>query len=67
MSYYKGTYQQCEEYNNDCVIAHNHIDSTSSWAKIIFHPNGVDFAIQKSTNVSSSMTLINELTPDWFQ
>ena len=51
MSYYKGTYPQCFDYDNQVTIGESYNEDRGiNWAIIHEHPNGVDFAILKHSN-----------------
>lgn len=67
MSYYKGTYQECLDYDNRVTAseAYNQ-DRGINWAVIIEHPNGTDCAILKHPNYDAELTLVESLSDDWF-
>ena len=45
--YYKGTKEQCEDYNTKVTLGENYQGSTNNWANVISNPNGQGFAILK--------------------
>jgi hypothetical protein len=65
--YYKGTKEQCQEYNSVVVIAEKYDGlHTTAWANIIAHPNGKDFAIKAHLDYESSMSILSSLSSAWF-
>ena len=64
--YYKGTKEQCEDYNTKVTLGENYKDSTDSWANIISNQNGQGFAILKHENYQSEMTLIDKIPDSWY-
>ena len=60
--------------NKSELVAYNEIvnsgegynETTTQWADIVEHPNGIDFAILKHENYSESLTLVSSLSSDWF-
>jgi len=64
--YYTGTKEECEDYNTKVTLGENYQDSTNNWANVTSNQNGQGFAILKHENYESDMTLINELTSDWY-
>lgn len=53
-------------YNESVNSAEGYSGTTNTWAKIIEHPNGADFAIKKHQNYDAELTLVESLTDDWF-
>ena len=53
-------------YNEAVNSGEGYSGTTTTWAKIIEHPNGIDFAILKHENYSESLTLVSSLSSDWF-
>ena len=45
--YYKGTKQECEDYNAKVTLGENYQGSTTSWANVTSNQNGEGFAILK--------------------
>jgi len=67
MSYYKGTYPQCFDYDNQVTIGESYNqDRGINWAIIHQHPNGTDYAILKHPDYDAELTLVESLTDDWF-
>ena len=64
--YYRGTKEQCEDYNTKVTSKENYQGSTNSWANVTSNQNGQGFAILKHESYESDMTLINELPSDWY-
>jgi len=46
--YYKGTKEECEDYNRKVRLGENYQGSTNSWANVISNQNGKGFAILKN-------------------
>lgn len=53
-------------YNESVNSAEGYSGTTTTWANIIEHPNGVDFAIKKHPKYDTELTLVESLTDDWF-
>ena len=53
-------------YNEAVNIGEGYNGTTTQWAKIIEHPNGIDFAILKHPNYDAELTLVESLSDDWF-
>jgi hypothetical protein len=64
--YYKGTKEQCEDYNTKVTLGENYQGSTTSWANVTSNQNGQGFAILKHESYESDMTLINQLPSDCY-
>jgi hypothetical protein len=64
--YYKGTKEQCEDYNELVTTGENYQGSTDSWANVISNQNGQGFAIIKHENYESEMTLIDKIPDSWY-
>ena len=64
--YYKGTKEQCEEYNT-IVTEGEEYDGvhTIKWSSVIEHVNRTDFAIKAHPNYESEMSTLSEID-DWF-
>lgn len=66
MAYYIfDTEQGAENYNDKCVIAHKHIDTTSRFADVQKHPNLNKWAIQKGQVKSDTGQLVDSLDETW--
>ena len=65
--YYIGTQAECIAYNEQ-VKAGERYDGvyTTTWAKIIEHPNGADYAILKHPKYDAELTIEESLSEDWF-
>ena len=63
--YYKGTKEECEDYNTKVTLGENYQGSTDSWANVKSNQNGQGFAILKHENYESEMTLIDKI-PSWY-
>jgi hypothetical protein len=65
--YYKGTKEDCEEYNSVVVDGESYDGVyTIDWAKVIAHPNGADFAIKAHDKYESLMSTLSNLGSAWF-
>ena len=64
--YYKGTKTKCEDYNQLVTQGENYESSTTGFASVNAHKNGIDFAILKHENYESDMTLIDKIPDGWF-
>jgi len=64
--YYKGTKEQCEDYNTKVTEGENYKGSTDIWANVISNQNGQGFAIIKHENYESDITLIDKIPDSWF-
>lgn len=53
-------------YNESVNSAEGYSGTTNTWAKIIEHPNGADFAIKKHLNYDAELTIEESLGEDWF-
>ena len=53
-------------YNEAVNIGEGYSGTTTTWAKIIEHPNGLDFAILKHPKYDAELTELETLTSDWF-
>lgn len=67
--YLKGTKADCEAYDAQVTAAENYRGSTTHWANVIAHQNGLDFCIQKHNHHEPaeglSLTEITDFT-GWF-
>lgn len=53
-------------YNEAVDSGEGYSGTTTTWAKIIEHPNGLDFAILKHPKYDAELTELETLTSDWF-
>jgi hypothetical protein len=65
--YLKGTQIECEAYNQEVIDRENFTASTTGYATVNAHQNGVDFAILKHDQHESEMETIDEIPKDWFK
>ena len=69
MSWYIGTLEECNAYNEKVNEAKAYTGSiTSNWANPRQHPDGSKWAIvahSTEPNEESRLTLVEELTEDW--
>ena len=63
--YYKGTKEECEDYNTKVTEGENYQGSTTSWANVTSNQKGQGFAILKHDNYESDMEQIENLD-NWF-
>ena len=66
MYYTSQNREELVAYNEAVNSAEGYSGTTTTWAKIIEHPNGADFAIKKHPNYEAELTLVESLTEDWF-
>ena len=64
--YYIGNKKDCIYYNHTVSVDEGYQGSTLQWADIITHENGKEFAIIKHEKYIANMTLVDELSSDWF-
>ena len=53
-------------YNESVNSGEGYSGTTTTWAKIIEHPNGADFAILKHPKYDAELNLVESLGSDWF-
>ena len=53
-------------YNESVNSGEGYNGTTTTWAKIIEHPNGADYAILKHPKYEAELTELETLTTDWF-
>ena len=53
-------------YNEAVNSGENYNGTTTTWATIIEHPNGVDYAILKHENYTANISTLSSLSSDWF-
>lgn len=59
MPYYKGTYEQCEAYDNEVVAGENYGESTTNWAESV-EING-DWYIMKAEPPMATRVYTSEM------
>jgi len=65
--YYIGTKESCEAYNNYVISRENREDDREN-IKVIKHPNGEDFAVEKHPSVNAPFPkLVGVLDEGWFK
>ena len=64
--YYKGTKEECEDYNAKVTLGENYQGSTNRWANVTKNQNVQSFAILKHENYESEMTLIDKIPDSWY-
>lgn len=65
--YYIGTKEACEAYNNYVLSRQNREDVREN-SKVVEHPNGLDFAVEKHPSVNAPFPqLLGKLNKDWFK
>ena len=64
--YYRGTKEECEDYNTKVTLGEGYQGSTNSWASVTSNQNGQGFAILKHESYESEMTLIDKIPDSWF-
>jgi len=53
-------------YNEAVNIGEGYNGTTTTWAEVIDHPNGADYAILKHPKYDAELTELETLTSDWF-
>ena len=53
-------------YNEFVTAGQNYSGTTTTWATIIEHPNGADYAILKHPKYDAELTIEESLGSDWF-
>jgi hypothetical protein len=66
MYYTSQNREELVAYNEDVNTGEGYNGTTTTWAKIIEHPNGVDYAILKHPNYDAVLTLVESLSDDWY-
>ena len=67
MAYYTSTTKaDLEAYNTLVKTGEGYNGTTTNWATIVEHPNGLDFAILKHPNYDAELTELETLGADWF-
>jgi len=66
MHYTSQNREELVAYNEAVNSGEGYNGTTTTWANVIEHPNGTDFAILKHENYDSELTLVESLGDDWF-
>ena len=66
MYYTSQNREELVAYNEAVNSGEGYSGTTTTWAKIIEHPNGVYFAILKHPKYDAELTELETLTSDWF-
>jgi hypothetical protein len=53
-------------YNEAVNTGEGYNGTTTTWAEVIEHPNGADYAILKHPKYDAELTELETLTSDWF-
>ena len=64
--YYIGTKLKCKKYDKKVTLGENYSGGTRHWADAIEKPDGSEYAIMKHEKYIANMTLVDELSSDWF-
>jgi hypothetical protein len=65
--YYTSTNrEELVAYNEAVNIGEGYSGTTTTWATIIDHPNGADYAILKHFKYDAELTIEGSLSEDWF-
>jgi len=65
--YYTSTNrEELVTYNEVVNIGEGYSGTTTTWAEVIDHPNGADYAILKHPKYDAELTELETLTSDWF-
>jgi len=67
MAYYTSTTKaDLEAYNTLVKTGEGYNGTTTNWATIVEHPNGLDFAILKHDSYTAELTEEETLGAEWF-
>ena len=67
MAYYTSTTKaDLEAYNTLVTTGEGYNGTTTNWATIVDHPNGLDFAIPKHPNYDATLTIEESLGAEWY-
>ena len=67
MAYYTSTNKaDLEAYNTLVTTGEGYNGTTTNWATIVEHPNGLDFAILKHPNYDAELTIEESLGAEWY-
>jgi hypothetical protein len=67
MAYYTSTTKaDLEAYNTLVTTGEGYNGTTTNWATIVEHPNGLDFAILKHPNYDATLTIEESLGAEWY-
>ena len=66
MYYTRTNRAELAAYNEAVNSGEGYNGTTTTWANVIEHPNGVDYAILKHPNYDAELTLVESLSDDWF-
>ena len=67
MAYYTSTTKaDLEAYNTLVTTGEGYNGTTTQWATIVEHPNGLDFAILKHPNYDATLTIEESLGAEWY-
>jgi len=67
MAYYTSTTKaDLEAYNTLVKNGEGYNGTTTNWATIVEHPNGLDFAILKHPNYDATLTIEESLGAEWY-
>ena len=67
MAYYTSTTRsELEAYNTLVTTGEGYNGTTTNWATIVEHPNGLDFAILKHPNYDATLTIEESLGAEWY-
>ena len=65
--HYKGTKEQCEEYNTIVTEGEEYDGvNTKTWALVIEHINGKDCAVKAHSGYESLMSTLSSIPDSWF-
>ena len=66
MYYTSQNREELVAYNKAVNSGEGYSGTTTTWAEIIEHPNGADYAILKHPKYDAELTELETLTSDWF-
>lgn len=69
MSYYIGTLEECQTYDQKVTAEHNYTGSTLNWSTPRQHPDGSKWAVKVNASVEkdedSNLIFTESLSEDW--
>ena len=66
MYYTSQNREELVAYNEAVNSGEGYNGTTTTWAEVIDHPNGADYAIFKHPKYDAELTELETLTSDWF-
>lgn len=64
--WYKGTEQECIDYNELVTSNENYQDTTNNWSDIYYNDNTGEYIVSLNFKYSSTMEIVYELDETWY-